>query len=144
MIYNMSRFTVLALALLAFVPSVKAARQLRGNDRCGVGTGMEYCRAQGCVHPWDSSTTKQCCHQLHGFHWEYGQCVSKYEPATVPPTPPPVNPNNCGVGTGMEYCRAQGCVQPWDSSTTKQCCHDLRGYTWQSFVGGPGGRCVAK
>ena len=127
----------------------KAARRLRGADskKCNPTAGYQYCAAQGCVRGWEKSTKKECCEELKGYEWQAfvggpgGACVGKEKPN---PAPAPVVKKDCGVGTGMQYCHAQGCVHPWESSTTKKCCHELKGYTWQKFVGGPGGQCVAK
>ena len=144
MISNMTRFSVVALALLTSMPSISAKQQ-----QCNPTAGYQYCAAQGCVRGWEKSTKKECCKELKGYEWQAfvggpgGACVVKQKPKPAP-APAPVAKKDCGVGTGMQYCHAQGCVHPWESSTTKKCCHELKGYTWQTFVGGPGGQCVAK
>ena len=150
MISNIAPFTILALALLASMSSVFAEK-----EKCNPTAGYQYCAAQGCVRPLHKSTNKECCKELKGFEWQSfvggrgGACdvkeTSKPVPAQEKPKP---NPNkdarrlrvNCGVGTGMEYCPAQGCVHPWNAS--ERCCRQLEGFKWEQQFGG--GSCVAR
>ena len=138
MISNIARFTILALALLASMPSVFA-----GKEKCNPTAGYHYCAAQGCVRPLDKSTNKKCCNELKGFEWQAivggygGACVVKQKP-----TPKPKK--DCGVGTGMQYCAAQGCVRPMAESPKETCCDELNGFEWKTLIGGKGGSCVLK